>query len=164
MEMKRERRGLIGSPRTSSQVKNYPSTLKYSRRKRQGRKRNFYSMLEMKVTQRERTQLFPGKSVVQSMSYQARDEPQTLQRDRSLWEQLPYQSKVSEPYCINCVLLQTVLPDKYLKAQRLGLPKKNRNRSNKQPNRTPTRTRGTTTKTTQSKYKEGNNQDQSRIK
>ena len=45
-----------------------------------------------------------------------------------------------------------------------GLPKKNRNISNKQPNRTPTRTRGTKTKTTQSKYKEGNNQDQSRIK
>ena len=37
-----------------------------------------------------------------------------------------------------------------------GLPKKNRNISNKQPNPTPTRTRGTTTKTTQSKYKEGN--------
>ena len=45
-----------------------------------------------------------------------------------------------------------------------GLPKKNRNISNKQPNRTPTRTRGTTTKTTQSKQKEGNDQDQSRIK
>ena len=44
-----------------------------------------------------------------------------------------------------------------------GLPKKNRNISNKQPNPTPTRTRGTT-KTTQSKYKVGNNQDQSRIK
>ena len=36
--------------------------------------------------------------------------------------------------------------------------------SNKQPTPTPTRTRGTTTKATQSKYKEGNNQDQSRIK
>ena len=45
-----------------------------------------------------------------------------------------------------------------------GLPKKNRNISNKQPNCTPTRTRGTTTKTTQSKQKEDNNQDQSRIK
>ena len=44
-----------------------------------------------------------------------------------------------------------------------GLPKKDRNISNKQPNPTPTRTRGTTTKTTQRKYKEGNNQDQSRI-
>ena len=43
-----------------------------------------------------------------------------------------------------------------------GLPKKNRNSSNKQPYHTPTRTRGTTTKTAQSKYKEGNNQDQSR--
>ena len=32
-----------------------------------------------------------------------------------------------------------------------GLPKKNRNSSNKQPNHTPTRTRETTTKTTQSK-------------
>ena len=30
-----------------------------------------------------------------------------------------------------------------------GLPKKNRNISNKQPNPTPTRTQGTTTKTTQ---------------
>ena len=45
-----------------------------------------------------------------------------------------------------------------------GLPKKNRHISNKQPNPTPTRTGGTTTRTTQSKYKEGNNQDQSRIK
>ena len=45
-----------------------------------------------------------------------------------------------------------------------GLPKMNRNISNKQPNPTPTRTQGTTTKTTQSKYKEGNNQDQSRVK
>ena len=45
-----------------------------------------------------------------------------------------------------------------------GLSEKNRNSSNKQPNLTPTRTPGTTTKTTQSKYKEGNNQDQSRIK
>ena len=44
-----------------------------------------------------------------------------------------------------------------------GLPKKNRNISTKQPNPTPRRTR-TTTKTTQSEYKEGNNQDQSRIK
>ena len=32
-----------------------------------------------------------------------------------------------------------------------GLPKKDRNISNKQPNPMPTRTRGTTTKTTQSK-------------
>ena len=45
-----------------------------------------------------------------------------------------------------------------------GLPKKNRNISNKQPNRTPTRTQVTTTKTTQSKYKEGKKQDQKRIK
>ena len=44
-----------------------------------------------------------------------------------------------------------------------GLPKQNRNISNKQRNPTPTRTQGTTKKT-QSKYKEGNNQDQSRIK
>ena len=40
------------------------------------------------------------------------------------------------------------------------LSKKNRNIPNKQPNRTPTRTQGTT-KTAQSKQKEGNNQDQS---
>ena len=45
-----------------------------------------------------------------------------------------------------------------------GQPKKNRNISNKQPNPTPTSTQGTTTKTTQSKYKAGNNQDHSRIK
>ena len=45
-----------------------------------------------------------------------------------------------------------------------GLPKKNRNISNKQPNPTTTRTQEITTKTTQSKYKEGNNQDQSRVK
>ena len=45
-----------------------------------------------------------------------------------------------------------------------GLPKKNRNISNKQPNPTPTSTRGTTTKTAQSKQKEGNKQDLSRVK
>ena len=45
-----------------------------------------------------------------------------------------------------------------------GLPKKNRNISNKHPNRTPTRTQETTKKTTQRKYKEGNNHDQSKIK
>ena len=37
-----------------------------------------------------------------------------------------------------------------------GLPKKNRNISNKQFNPIPTRTQGIKTKTTQSKYKEGN--------
>ena len=45
-----------------------------------------------------------------------------------------------------------------------GLPKMNRNISNKQPKPTPTRTWETITKTTQRKYKEGNNQDKSRIK
>ena len=51
-----------------------------------------------------------------------------------------------------------------------GLPKvsylfkKDRNISNKQPNATAKRTQGTTTKTTPGKQKEGNNQDQSRIK
>ena len=42
--------------------------------------------------------------------------------------------------------------------------KKDRNISNKQPNPMPTRTGETTTKTVQSKWQEGNNQDQSRIK
>ena len=42
--------------------------------------------------------------------------------------------------------------------------KKNRNISNKQPNPTPSITLGTTTKTTQSKYKEGNKQEQSQLK
>ena len=45
-----------------------------------------------------------------------------------------------------------------------GLPKKNRNISDEQSNPMPTRTLGITTKTTHSKYKEENNQDQSRIK
>ena len=45
-----------------------------------------------------------------------------------------------------------------------GLPKKDWNILNKQPNHTPTRTGGTTTKTAQSKQKEGNNQDLSRVK
>ena len=45
-----------------------------------------------------------------------------------------------------------------------GLPKNDRNILNKQPNPTPTRTWGRTTKTAQSKQKEGNNQDQSRVK
>ena len=42
--------------------------------------------------------------------------------------------------------------------------KKIKNMSNKQPSPTPTRTGGTTTTTAQSKCKEGNNQDQNRIK
>ena len=45
-----------------------------------------------------------------------------------------------------------------------GLPKKNRNISNKQPNSTYTRTGRKTTKTAQSQQKEGNKQDQRRIK
>ena len=45
-----------------------------------------------------------------------------------------------------------------------GLPKKDRNISNKQPNPTPTRTGETTTNKAQSKQKEESNQDQSRIK
>ena len=45
-----------------------------------------------------------------------------------------------------------------------GLPKKDRNTSNKQPNPTPNRTQGTTTKTAQRNQKEGNSQDQGRIK
>ena len=46
-----------------------------------------------------------------------------------------------------------------------GLPKKDRKISNKQPNPTSARTGGkTTTNRVQSKKKEGNNQDQSRIK
>ena len=44
-----------------------------------------------------------------------------------------------------------------------GLPKKNRNTSNKQPTCKLTTTQEITTKTTQSKQKEENNQDQSRI-
>ena len=44
------------------------------------------------------------------------------------------------------------------------LPKKNKSITNKQPNPTTTRTQGTTKKTTQSKYKEENKQDQNRIK
>ena len=45
-----------------------------------------------------------------------------------------------------------------------GLPKKDRNISNKQSNLLPTRTGGTTTNKPQSKQKEGNNHDQSKIK
>ena len=45
-----------------------------------------------------------------------------------------------------------------------GLPKEDRKISNKQPNTTSSRTRGTTTNKAQSEQKEGNNQDQSRIK
>ena len=45
-----------------------------------------------------------------------------------------------------------------------GLPKKDRNISNKQTNPTPARNQRATTKTAQSKQKEGNNQDQSGIK
>ena len=45
-----------------------------------------------------------------------------------------------------------------------GLRKRDRNISTKQPNPTSTRTGGTTANKAQSKQKEGNNQDQSRIK
>ena len=45
-----------------------------------------------------------------------------------------------------------------------GLPKEDRNISNRQPNPTLTRTGGTTTKIAQSEQKEGNNQDQNRVK
>ena len=45
-----------------------------------------------------------------------------------------------------------------------GLSKKDRNISNKQPNNMPIKSQGTTTKTTQSKQKEGNNQDKIRVK
>ena len=45
-----------------------------------------------------------------------------------------------------------------------GLPRKDRNISNKQAKPTSTRTGRTTTNKGQSEQKEGNNQDQSRIK
>ena len=45
-----------------------------------------------------------------------------------------------------------------------GLPEKNRNISNTQPNPIATRTQGTTKKGNPEKYRGGNNQDQSRIK
>ena len=45
-----------------------------------------------------------------------------------------------------------------------GLPKKDRNILNKQPNTTFTRAGRTTTNKAQSEEKEGNNQDQSRMK
>ena len=45
-----------------------------------------------------------------------------------------------------------------------GLSKEDRKISDKQPNPASTRTRGTTTNRAQSEEKEGNNQDQSRIK
>ena len=45
----------------------------------------------------------------------------------------------------------------------IGLPKKDRNISNKGPHPTSTRTGGTTTDKAQREQKEGNNQDQSRI-
>ena len=44
------------------------------------------------------------------------------------------------------------------------LPKKDTNISNKQPNSTSTRTGGTTINKAQSEQKEGNDQDQRRIK
>ena len=50
------------------------------------------------------------------------------------------------------------------KVHNTGQPKKDRNISNKQPNPTSTRTGGTTKSKAQSEQKEGNNQNQSRIK
>ena len=57
---------------------------------------------------------------------------------------------------------KTVLRGKFIAIQ--AYLKKDRNISNKQPNPMPRRTQGTTTKTAQSKQKEGNNQNQSRVK
>ena len=45
-----------------------------------------------------------------------------------------------------------------------GLPKEDRKLSNKQPNPTSTRTRVRTTNKAQNRWKEGNDQNQSRIK
>ena len=45
-----------------------------------------------------------------------------------------------------------------------GIPKKDRNISNKQPNLKSTRTGGTITNKAQREYKERNNQDHTRIK
>ena len=58
-------------------------------------------------------------------------------------------------------IVKAVLRGKFIVIQ--AYLKKDRNISNKQPNPIPTRTGGTTTKTDQSKQKEGNNQDQSRV-
>ena len=59
--------------------------------------------------------------------------------------------------------MKAVLRGKFIAIQAY-LKKKKRNISNKQPNSTPTRTGGTTTKTAQSKQKDGNTPDQSRVK
>ena len=54
-------------------------------------------------------------------------------------------------------------PEKELYSD-IGIAKKDRNTSNKQPNPMPTRTQGTTTQTAQSKQKERNTRDQIRVK
>ena len=59
-------------------------------------------------------------------------------------------------------IVKAVLRGKFIARQ--AYLKKDRKFSNIQPSPTSTRTGGTTTKTAQSKYKEGNHQDQSRIK
>ena len=53
-------------------------------------------------------------------------------------------------------------PDKEVH-RNIGPPKKDRNISNKQPNPMLTKTQGKTTKTAQSKQKDGNNQDQRKL-
>ena len=79
-------------------------------------------------------------------------------KSKTLWRQMKMNSQQSKTYGNS-----KGSPEMEVHSN-TGLHKKNRNISNKQPNPIPTRTRGTTIKTTQSKYKEGNNQDQSRIK
>ena len=66
-------------------------------------------------------------------------------KSKSSWKQTKMNSQQSKTYGT-----QQDSPEKEVYSD-TGLPKKNRNSSNKQPNHTPTRTLGTTTKTAQSK-------------
>ena len=84
-------------------------------------------------------------------------------KSKSFWKQTKMNSQQSKTYGTQQTCVKLPFPEREVYSD-TGLAKKNRNSSNKQPNCTPTRTRGTTTKTPQSKQKEGKNQDQSRIK
>ena len=64
-------------------------------------------------------------------------------KSKSFWKQTKMKSQQSKTYGT-----QQGSPEREVH-NNTGLPKKNRNISNKQPNPTPTRTQGTTTKTTQ---------------
>ena len=79
------------------------------------------------------------------------------EKSKTSWKHMKINSQQSKTYGTQQSSLEREIHSN------IGLPKKHRNISNKKPNPRPTSTGGTTTKTAQSKQKEGKNQFQSRV-